>query len=68
MEAKNMLKKEKLLAFPDFTKPFYAYTDTSDKQLGATVVQNGKPLSFYRRKLNPAQENYTVEERESLEL
>ena len=44
MEAKNMLKKESLLAIPDFTKPFHVYTDTSDKQIGATVVHDGKPL------------------------
>ena len=64
MEAKEMLKKEALLAFPDFEKPFHLYTDASDRQLGATVVQDGKPLGFYTRKLNPAQKNYTVGERE----
>ena len=66
MEAKEMLKKEALLSFPDFTKPFHLYTDASDRQLGATVVQEGKPLGFYTRKLNPAQKNYTVGERELL--
>ena len=55
-----MLKKETLLSFPDFTKPFHVYTDASNRQLGATVVQEGKPLGFYTRKLNPAQKNYTV--------
>ena len=61
-----MLKKEALLSFPDFEKPFHLYTDASDRQLGATVVQDGKPLGFYTRKLNPAQKNYTVGERELL--
>ena len=61
-----MLKKEALLSFPDFTKPFHLYTDASDRQLGATVVQDGKPLGFYTRKLNAAQKNYTVGERELL--
>ena len=61
-----MLKKEALLSFPDFSKPFHLYSDTSDRQLGATVVQEGKPLGFYTRKLNPAQKNYTVGERELL--
>ena len=42
------------------------YTDASDRQLGATVVQDGKPLGFYTRKLNAAQKNYTVGERELL--
>ena len=44
MEVKEMLEKEALLSFADFTKPFHLYTDASDRQLGATVVQNGKPL------------------------
>ena len=61
-----MLSKEALLSFPDFTKQFHLYSDASDKQLGATVVQEGKPLGFYARKLNPAQKNYTVGERELL--
>ena len=30
LEAKDMLKKEALLAFPDFTKTFHLYTDASD--------------------------------------
>ena len=50
-----MLKKEALLSFPDFIKPFHLYTDASDRQLGATVVQDGKPLGFYTRKQNTAQ-------------
>jgi len=66
LEAKEMLRKEALLAFPDFTKPFHLYTDASDRQLGATVVQDGKPLGYYTRKLSPAQRNYTVSERELL--
>ena len=66
LEAKEMLKKEALLSFPDFNKPFHLYTDASDRQLGATVVQEGKPLGFYTRKLNAAQKNYTVGERELL--
>ena len=61
-----MLKKEALLAFPDFTKTFHLYTDASDRQLGATVVQEGKPLGFYTRKLNAAQKNHTAQERELL--
>ena len=65
-EAKSMLSKEATLAFPDFNKPFHLYTDASDIQLGATLVQEGKPLGFYTRKLNSAQLNYTVGEKELL--
>ena len=63
-----MLAKEAKLAFPDFLLPFHLYTDASDRQLGATLVQNGKPLGFYTRKLNTAQLNYTVGEKELLSI
>lgn len=65
-EAKRMLKEKAVLAFPDFSKPFDLYSDASDIQLGATLVQEGKPLGFYTRKLNKAQQAYTVGEREML--
>ena len=57
---------EAKLAFPDFIKPFHLYTDASDIQLGATLVQDGKPLGFYTRKLNKAQRSYIVGEKELL--
>jgi hypothetical protein len=34
------------------------YTDDPDKQLGAVIMQEGKPLAFYSRKLNAAQTRY----------
>ena len=49
-----MLKKEAVLVYPDFKKTFDLYTDVSDLQLGATLVQEGKPIGFYTRKLNSA--------------
>ena len=58
-----MIKSETELAFPDWNEPFHLYPDASDIQLGATLVQKGKPLGFYTRKMNAAQLNYTVGER-----
>jgi hypothetical protein len=65
-KAKDMLSKEARLSYLDFSKPFDLYTDASDLQLGAILVQEGKPLGFYTRKLNSAQMNYTVGEKELL--
>ena len=42
-----MLKKAAVLASLDFKKPFDLYTDASDLQLGATLVQESKSISFY---------------------
>ncbi|MGH7974471.1 MAG: reverse transcriptase domain-containing protein [bacterium] len=44
---KAMLSKEVLLSYPDFSKPFNVYTDASDVQLGAVIVQEKWPLAFY---------------------
>jgi hypothetical protein len=46
-----------LLCYPDFKKPnfFHLYTDASDHQLGAVIMQHKKPIAFYSRKLNTAQ-------------
>lgn len=67
-EMKRVISKETLLTFPDFNDTFHVYTDASDYQLGAVIVQKGKPLAFYSRKLNKAQRNYTTGEQELLSI
>ena len=64
--AKVMIKTEAKSSFPDFTKTFHLYTGTSDIQLDARLVQDGKSFGFYSRKLNNTQLNYTVGEKELL--
>jgi len=66
--AKRIIAKETLLAYPDFNKPLQIYADASHYQLGAVVSQDGKPIAFYSRKLNPAQTCYTTTERELLSI
>jgi transposase InsO family protein len=67
-EAKRIISKNAMLAFPDFTKKFDIYTDASKYQLGAVIMQEGKPLAFYSRKLKDAQTRYTTTERELLSI
>ena len=67
-EIKIIITRATLLAFPDFTKPFHIYTDASNKQLGAVIMQEGQPLAFYSRKLNTAQSKYTTGEQELLSI
>ncbi len=66
--AKKIIAREVLLAYPDFTKKFTIHTDASHYQLGAVISQEGKPIAFYSRKLNPAQTRYTTTERELLSI
>jgi hypothetical protein len=49
-----------LLCYPDFNNPFHFYTDASDHQFGAVIMQDKKPIDFYSRKLNTAQKLYTT--------
>lgn len=65
---KQIISKETLLTYPDFTQPFEIHTDASHTQLGAVISQNNRPIAFYSRKLNPAQTRYTTTERELLAI
>jgi hypothetical protein len=65
---KNIVSKETLLSYPDFSLPFDVYTDASHIQLGAVICQKDKPIAFYSRKLNPAQTRYTTTECELLAI
>jgi len=62
--AKKVIAKETLLAYPDFNKLFQIHADASQCRLGAVVSQEGKPIAFHGRKLNPAQTRCTATERE----
>jgi hypothetical protein len=65
---KQLIARETLLTYPDFNKPFEIHTDASQLQLGACISQEGKPVAFYSRKLNPAQTRYTTTEKELLSI
>jgi RNase H-like domain found in reverse transcriptase len=67
-QMKRIIGRETLLTYSNFDKPFEIYTDASHKQLGSTITQDGKPIAFYSRKLNPAQTRYTTTERELLSI
>jgi RNase H-like domain found in reverse transcriptase len=67
-QMKQIASWETLLAYPYFSKPFDVYTDSGHSQLGAAICQNDKPISFYSRKLNPAQTRYTTAERKLLAI
>ena len=65
---KRIMSKETLLAYPNFNKLFEIHTDASHTQLGAVIAQEGQPIAFYSRKLNPAQTRYTTTECELLAI
>ena len=54
---KRVIGREVLLACPDFNAPFEIHTDASKLQISAVISQKGKPIAFYSRKMNSAQQH-----------
>ena len=65
---KQVIAREVILAYPDYSKKFVIYTDASTRQLGGVITQDNRPLAFFSRKLTKAQTKYTVTELELLSI
>lgn len=68
---KVCLTSAPVLSHPDFTKPFVIQCDASKTGVGGVLYQVDEsgaehPIAFMSRKLNSAQQNYSVTEQECL--
>ena len=55
-----MVSAETLLSYPYWKLTFTFHTDASDKQLGAVIIHNNKPISFLYIILIKPKCNYTT--------
>ena len=60
---KHFFACDTLLSYPIFNKRFNINTDASDNQLGALIIQGGKTIVLYSRKLTENQTWYTITEK-----
>ena len=65
-DIKRFVSQDTLLAYLDFNKLFDIHTDVRDYHIGAVIIQNGKPIALYIRKITRLQTRYTVTEKELL--
>ena len=65
-EMKALLAHDAINTFANLEEPFHIYTDASDYQLSAAILQNDRPIAYWSKKLNKTQRDCTTMEKELL--
>ena len=62
------MDRDDLLVYPYFNEKFKIHIDTSNIQLGAVIIHNGKSIAVYSRKINVSQMRYKLTDKELLKI
>ena len=70
LDVKRALTSAPVLVLPNFSKPFELVADACQQPsaIGAVLLQEGRPVAFYSRKLSGAELNYCASDIEMLAL
>jgi hypothetical protein len=59
-EMRLLMAADAFAAYPYHNKWLGVYTDASDFQLGACIIQEGRPVAYFLQKLTKTQQNHTT--------
>ncbi|XP_026378796.1 uncharacterized protein LOC113273262 [Papaver somniferum] len=65
---KKAMSTTPILDLPDFSKKFILEADACDLDIGAVLMQDGRPIAFYRKPLGPRAAALSTYEKELLEI
>ena len=63
---RGMIAADAISYYPDLNKPFEIYTDASNYQMGAMIIQDGRLVAYCSKKLSDTQKGYNTTEKELL--